>query len=85
MANNQKLDEKDLYCIARMLQSVLFSDSLFYGCNYCRYRSKCFEGDKPAATHLEEVRRKLQDITEVDLKPIYDRNNLEVKFRNHQL
>lgn len=78
------LNEKELHCIARMLQSALFADSLFYGCNFCRYRNKCFDGNKPVAMHLDEIRKKLQDITGVDLKPIYDRNNLEAKFRNYQ-
>lgn len=80
----KELSDQDLNCITRLLQSVLFADSLFYGCNYCKYRNECFNGNKPENMYIDKLRRKLQDITGLDLDFKCDRNNLETKFKNYQ-
>lgn len=34
-----ELTEKDIYCIARIIQSSVFAEGwIFYGCQYCRYK-----------------------------------------------
>ena len=37
-----ELTEKDIYCIARIIQSSVFAEGwIFYGCQYCRYKNEC--------------------------------------------
>ena len=74
-----QLSEKDLHCIARMLQSALFADNIFYGCNFCNYKNECFTGNIFDMNDTN-VRKKLQEITGVDLGPQFNRNNPETKF-----
>lgn len=61
-----ELDEMDAHCIARMLQSYLFTDTPFAGCRFCKYN--CFNDDaKP--TNDKRIRKLLMDFTGVDLGP----------------
>ena len=76
-----QLNDKDLHCIARIIQSALFADSLFYGCQYCEYCQKCFFEKNCEDSYFELLRKKLQDITKIDLSIMCDPNNLEEKFK----
>lgn len=72
-------------CLARVVQGALFENcaGLFFGCQYCQYSAECGELlKKSGEIHFDYVRRKLQDMTEVDLGYQYDRNNPEAKFKN---
>ncbi len=61
-----ELDEMDAHCIARMLQSYLFTDTPFAGCRFCKYN--CFNDDaKP--TNDKRIGKLLMDFTGVDLGP----------------
>lgn len=79
----QLISDKDLHCVARLLQGEIFAESLFYGCSYCKYKSDCFYDGK-LDLHVDELRKKLQLITGVDLSPCFDSDNLESKFRGYQ-
>lgn len=76
------LNQKDLHCIARILQSVLFTEGeIFYACEkYCQYREQCSKeyGAGKTLYFINEVRPKLQDITGVYLG--MDAHNIDEKF-----
>ena len=76
------LDQKDLHCIARILQSNIFADGeIFYGCSrYCRYREECARDfEKNRTLHFTKVvRPKLQKITGVYIG--MDAHNVEEKL-----
>lgn len=60
----------ELYCVAKVLQSVLFSadHSLFYGCQFCKIREKCMPDNKVHSNmFFDKARVSLQKVTEVDL------------------
>ena len=59
-----ELSEKELHCIARLLQGAMFSKSFVIGCQFCKFRCKT---EKDPAPHLDEVRIKLMTATGVDL------------------
>lgn len=86
-AKRKEMSDQDLHCVTRLLQSALFADSIFYGCQYCKYYNNCFPDGtiKNHDMHYDKIMKKLQDITGIDTSPGYDRNNLEAKFRKHQL
>ena len=79
------MDDKDLMCVARILQSVLFENKMgivFYGCIFCDNAVECAQlFYKTGNVHFDSVRKTLQDITGVDLGYHYNRNNPEAKFR----
>lgn len=78
-----ELSDEDIYCTAKIFQSVIFANELFYGCSYCKHQNSCFS-DNNVAKRFDIIRKTLQDITGVDLSPKYDCNNLEVKFNDYQ-
>lgn len=59
-----ELSEKELHCVARLLQGAIFSESFVNGCAFCKFRCKT---EKDAAPHFDEIRMKLMDATGVDL------------------
>lgn len=80
----KNLDEKDMMCTARLLQSSLFENptGIFFGCRYCSYSQECTESLKSnGKMHSDTLRIKLQEITGVDLSYIYNPDNLEAKFK----
>lgn len=64
-----ELSEKDLHCIARILQGCIYTDGdMFHCCKYCNYGRECTAEVKEKHTfHFDRVREKLQDITGVYL------------------
>lgn len=69
------LTERDLHCIARLLQSALYggdNNSVLVGCNFCRY--KCFDEKehKEIAPNYRAILRKFTAKTGVDLSPSSD-------------
>lgn len=77
-----ELTEKDIYCIARIVQSSVFAeDWIFYGCQYCRYKNeceKCFENEN-GKMHYDVIMKKLQQITGLDMG--LNASNLSEKFQ----
>lgn len=63
------LSEKDLYCLARIIQSCEYTDNdIFHCCRYCLHQKECDEKAKSGKTYFTEtVRKKLQGITGVYL------------------
>lgn len=61
------LTEKDLHCIARMLQGAFYKQDQLYCCRgYCLYSQECSEEFKQTHTmHFNAVRNKLTDATGV--------------------
>lgn len=59
------LTKKDLHCLARTLQGILYMEGdMFGGCNYCLYQEKCNESAKKGRVYLiDNVTKKLQKIT----------------------
>lgn len=57
-----KLTDKDLHCIARLIQSAMFSKGAFSACMFCKYEEEC-----DTAEHSDVIRKKLMDETGVDL------------------
>ena len=77
-----ELTEKDIYCIARIVQSSVFAEGwIFYGCQYCRYKNeceKCFENEN-GKMHYDVFMKKLQQITGLDMG--LNASNLSEKFQ----
>lgn len=75
-----ELTEKDLYCLARILQGCEYADGdMFHCCQFCLYQQQCNELAKKGRTYYTEtVRKKLQDITGVYLG--MDACNIEEKL-----
>ena len=40
---NITLSEKELYCMARLLQSMIFFKEIFHCCKYCKYEPECVQ------------------------------------------
>lgn len=62
----QELTEKDIHCITRLLQSSIFADGVFYGCQHCKYwKNGCEQSYKNenGKMHYDNVMSKLQRIT----------------------
>lgn len=82
--NQERLNEKDLECIARFYQGVIFEDDMLFGCRYCRFMHECLlvgqDGKIKPALHLDTIRKKLEAITGLDLGCIYHPDNPERKF-----
>lgn len=65
---------KDLYCIARLLQSALILKGNPYGgCQYCKYN--CATKDDPAP-NADRVRERLHDMTGVCVMYGYISNSI---------
>ena len=72
-----ELSQTEMYCTAKILQSVLFSDDrgLFHGCNNCKFLSECMPDKKPHDNMIfDNVREKLQKITTVNLSILHQQN-----------
>lgn len=63
------LSEKDLHCLARVLQGCLYTeDGMFGCCGYCLLQEDCNRGAREGKTYFTEtVAKKLQEITGVYL------------------
>lgn len=79
-----ELTEKDIYCIARIIQSSVFTGGwIFYGCQYCRYKNECeksFENEN-GKMHYDVIMNKLQQITGLDMG--LNASNLPEKFQRN--
>lgn len=76
------LNEKDLHCITKILQSSIFKNNLFSGCEYCKYKDECSKSfEINNSLHFDIVRRKLQDITKLDMSYMYNPKCPETKFK----
>ena len=75
------LTEKDLHCIARIFQGVIYKDGdMFHCCRYCMNEKECTQEVKTNQTlHFDRVQKKLQDITGVYLG--LDSHDIEKKFQ----
>ncbi len=85
--NQERLNEKDLECIARFYQSVIFEDDMLFGCRYCRFMHECLldrDGRLKPVLHLDIIRKKLERITGLDLGCMYNPGNPESKFAVYQ-
>ncbi len=70
MQSKTQLPKEEIYCAAKILQSVIFSPdrTLFYGCQYCKHKEKCMPDKKPHPDMIfDRLRKDLQIITGVDL------------------
>lgn len=65
-----KLTEKDLHCIARLLQGSIYGErgNAFDGCAFCKYRCKT---EKDPAPYFDEVMNKLDKKTGVAMLSSY--------------
>ena len=78
-----QLTEKDIHCMARIIQSSVFAKGgIFYGCQYCKYWKdgceKSFE-DENGRLHYDVIMKKLQRITGLDMS--LNASNLKEKFQ----
>lgn len=78
-----KLTEKDIHCMARIIQSSVFAEGwIFCGCQYCKYWKdgceKTFE-DENGRLHYDAIMKKLQQITGLDMS--LNASNLKEKFQ----
>lgn len=64
-----ELNDKELHCMARLLQGAIFGGrgNLFDGCAFCKYNC-AVKGDP--APHFEVIMGKMAVATGVDLSPI---------------
>lgn len=69
MNSQNVLTEKDLHCLARIIQGCKYMDNdIFYCCKYCLYQEDCNEKAKHGKIYFTEtVRKKLQEVTGVYL------------------
>lgn len=74
------LTERDLHCMARILQGCIYLEDYIFGCcRYCLYHEKCDKDAQQGKTYFTEtVIRKLQKITGVYLG--INTHNLEEKL-----
>ena len=72
-----ELTEKEAHCIARLLQSAMFGESLLCGCKFCKFQCKTAEDTAP---HLDAIRKRLTDETGVDLRLGAESNLLYSNF-----
>lgn len=71
----EKLSDKELHCIARMLQSAwrapeqesIPTSRIFYGCWYCKYSHEC---KIPSKMNFRKVLHKLRKMTGVNILPV---------------
>lgn len=63
------LTEKDVHCLARILQGCMYMDGdMFYCCKYCLYQECCNkEATEGKVYFTNEVVKRLQEITGVYL------------------
>lgn len=59
-----ELDEKDVYCMTRVLQGMIYEGSLLYGCEFCKYSSDCRTAMKSdRSIYFSELRKHLSEAT----------------------
>lgn len=76
---NNNLTKKDIYCIAKLLQSAFFSQNFtddkqpdfFYGCSFCKFSGECQNNNFAQWDRIREV---LEKQTGVDLD-LWERPN----------
>ena len=69
----ERLNEKDIHCLARLLQGAIFEEDLLYGCRYCNYGKECNASFKRNhQMHFHVVRRNLGEITGLYFGTMYD-------------
>ena len=78
-----QLTEKDIHCMARIIQSSVFAEGwIFCGCQYCKYWKdgceKTFE-EENGRIHYDVIMKKLQQITGLDMS--LNASNLKEKFQ----
>ena len=78
-----QLTEKDIHCMARIIQSSVFAEGwIFCGCQYCKYWKdgceKTFE-EENGGIHYDVIMKKLQQITGLDMS--LNASNLKEKFQ----
>lgn len=73
-----QVEQKDLYCMARLLQSSLYGPNAIYGCLTCKF--KC--STDVSFPNFEKVLFRLQDLTGVDMS-IYQ-IPFEERFKNEK-
>lgn len=72
-----KISEKDLYCVAKLLQGSIFAKDRFRGCEFCKH--SCLQDGKNVnpLPNYDKIIFRLQDITGVDFgvweKSVVDR------------
>ena len=69
---NVILDEKDLHCITRILQSLMYEGKYFFGCQYCDYREGCA---RDGTRYFDEARKKLAEVTGLYTDKLYKPDN----------
>lgn len=76
----EELTEKDIHCIARIIQSSVFAHGwIFCGCQFCKYWEECEKTLKNGRLHYDVIMKKLQQITGLDMSlKMY---NLPDKFK----
>jgi hypothetical protein len=82
--DRNELTTKDIMCVSRVVQSALFDNpiGIFYGCKTCPHSNMCEEIlKKSGVLHFDSLRKKLQEITGVDLNYSYNPDNPEAKFK----
>lgn len=73
MQERQVLTEKDLHCIARILQGSIYGNNLFQYCDCCPNVDDCRRMARQSCTnYFNRVRPKLQIATGVYLGPLID-------------
>lgn len=64
------LDEQDIYCIARIIQSAWFQQDIFFGCaNFCKYGMPCL-GEDRTNERIYPLLEKLGRLSGLDLSII---------------
>ena len=62
--NFDALTEKDLYCIARLLQGIIYEHEICGACKYCRMFKECWTDDLSQwETQYHATRKHLQEAT----------------------
>lgn len=70
-----ELTKHEAHCIARLLQSAIFSPdhNLFAGCRFCKYQCiRYVDDDEQGSLELpryDDIMKKLMDVTGVDVSP----------------
>lgn len=77
-----ELNDKDIDCIARIFQSLIFAHDEYYGCQFCKYFKECSESFMTTEYHtnyFDIVLNKLQKITQLGFIP--GKSGLRNKFK----
>lgn len=81
MPERRQLNEKDLHCIARTFQGMLYEDSMHYGCRFCKYAEECYKTvENNGELYFDVVKEKLQNLTGLYMGICYDPAKPEETF-----